>query len=53
MRSAGVACVCLMKGTHIYVCALQVEFARAGLREPQIVRLDTETKISDDLKVRG
>ena len=25
------------------------EFARAGLRDPQLIRLDTETKISDDL----
>lgn len=28
-----------------------VEFARAGLREPKIVRLDVETKISPLLKV--
>jgi ATP-dependent RNA helicase DDX54/DBP10 len=29
-----------------------VEFARAGLHNPQLIRLDTETKISDTLKVR-
>lgn len=28
-----------------------VEFARAGLSNPQLIRLDTETKISDTLKV--
>ena len=27
-----------------------VEFARAGLKDPQLVRLDTETKISPDLE---
>lgn len=27
------------------------EFAKAGLREPQLVRLDLETKISPDLKL--
>jgi len=27
------------------------EFARAGLRDPQLVRLDTETKISEDLQI--
>eukprot|EP00850_Spirogloea_muscicola_P025112 SM002212S07080 [mRNA] locus=s2212:8:1801:- [translate_table: standard] len=32
--------------------ALLAEFARAGLRDPQLVRLDTETKISPDLQVQ-
>lgn len=28
------------------------QFARAGLREPELVRLDVDTKVSDKLKVR-
>ena len=28
-----------------------VEFAKAGLREPKLIRLDSETKISQDLKM--
>lgn len=27
------------------------EFARAGLKDPQLIRLDTETKISPDLSL--
>jgi ATP-dependent RNA helicase DDX54/DBP10 len=30
---------------------LLADFAKAGLREPHVVRLDTETKISPDLKI--
>jgi ATP-dependent RNA helicase DDX54/DBP10 len=30
---------------------LLVEFARAGLQNPQLIRLDTETKLSENLKV--
>lgn len=29
-----------------------VEFARAGLHEPQVIRLDTETKISEALQIQ-
>lgn len=31
----------------------QVEFTRAGLRDPLLIRLDVENKISKDLKVIG
>ncbi len=31
---------------------LLVEFARAGLTNPQLIRLDTETKISENLQVK-
>lgn len=30
-----------------------LQFTRAGLHDPALVRLDTETKVSDKLKVRG
>lgn len=29
-----------------------VQFARAGLRDPQVIRLDVESKISENLRVR-
>ncbi|PKU28324.1 atp-dependent rna helicase ddx54 [Limosa lapponica baueri] len=32
---------------------LLVEFARAGLTEPMLIRLDVESKLSEQLKVRG
>ena len=28
-----------------------VEFARAGLREPKLIRLDTDTKVSENLRL--
>ena len=28
-----------------------IQFTRAGLREPQLVRLDTDTKMSDELRM--
>ena len=31
--------------------SMLVEFAKAGLHNPRLIRLDTETKISDTLKV--
>jgi ATP-dependent RNA helicase DDX54/DBP10 len=27
-----------------------VQFARAGLRDPQLIRLETDTKLSDELR---
>ena len=30
-----------------------VQFARAGMQAPQIIRLDTDVKVSDQLKVRA
>lgn len=32
---------------------LLVDFAKAGLTEPTLVRLDSDTKVSDDLRVPG
>lgn len=29
-----------------------MEFARAGLKDPEVVRLDVESTISDNLRVR-
>lgn len=30
-----------------------IQFTRAGLKDPEVVRLDVETKVSENLKVRA
>jgi len=30
---------------------LLVQFSRAGLRDPQLIRLDTDVKMSEDLRI--